>query len=141
MCSKIAISLSSADREAIAKWYVWMISIVALIVSLVFMLPIFKSPLPNSFSTTATERSPGAVCAQWDASASEAIVRVVQNTQDADLRQIDDMIIRMRRARRSCQLGWVTLACQDYRSIVRSVPLIANETAEMSWSCWPAAPA
>jgi hypothetical protein len=61
MRSKIAISLSSADREAIAKWYVWMISIVALVVSLVFMLPIFKSPLPNSFSTTATERSPGAV--------------------------------------------------------------------------------
>jgi len=45
----------------------------------------------------------------WDANANEAIARIVQNTRDADLCQIDDMIIRMRRARRSYQLGWATL--------------------------------
>jgi hypothetical protein len=61
-------------------------------------------------------------CMQWHLAASAAVSRQVQSTRDVDLRQVSDSIFRMRRARRNCEVGWATLACQDYHSVAAGVP-------------------
>src|SRR5215204_474103 len=45
-------------------------------------------------------------CMQWHLAASTAVSRLVHSTRDADLRQVNDSIFRMRRARRNCEAGW-----------------------------------
>src|SRR5215204_1862315 len=54
---------------------------------------------------SAAEHVIGPTCAKWDEVASEAIVHLVREKEDAALRQVGDAIFRMRRARRSCQMG------------------------------------
>ena len=44
--------------------------------------------------------------------------RVAINRDEIDLEQACDHIFRMRRARRSCDLGLIQKACQDYAAIV-----------------------
>jgi hypothetical protein len=61
-------------------------------------------------------------CMQWHLAAGAAVSRLVQSTRDADLLQVSDSVFRMRRARRNCEAGWVTLACQDYRVVAASTP-------------------
>jgi hypothetical protein len=58
------------------------------------------------------------VCEPWDAAASLAIARLVADTSDAAARQLGDQVFRLRRARKNCRIGWVTLACQDYRVLI-----------------------
>jgi len=68
------------------------------------------------------------LCAVWDQQASEAIARRVQDSKgDADLRQLGDSIFRMRRARRTCEQGWVRIACQDYHAIMHNVGGVSAE--------------
>jgi hypothetical protein len=68
------------------------------------------------------------MCALWDGQAGEAIARrVTQNRDDIDLRQLGDAIFRMRRARHSCDIGWLQVACEDYLAIMRNVPGISSE--------------
>jgi hypothetical protein len=105
----------------------------------VLFLPIFERPPINNLSATPTEQPVGSTCAPWDDIAKEAIARVVRSKQDTDLHQLDDVIFRMRRARRSCQMGLITVACQDYRAIVRAVPELVEQAMAASWSCWPLA--
>jgi hypothetical protein len=61
-------------------------------------------------------------CMQWHLAAGAVVARLVQSTRDADLVQVGDSVFRMRRARRNCEAGWVTLACQDYHSVAANVP-------------------
>ena len=61
-------------------------------------------------------------CMQWHLAAGAVVSRLVQSTRDADLVRVSDSVFRMRRARRNCEAGWVTLACQDYHSVAASVP-------------------
>ena len=61
-------------------------------------------------------------CLQWHLAAGAVVSRMVQSTRDADLRQVGNSVFRMRRARRNCESGWVTLACQDYHAIVTNAP-------------------
>ena len=56
-------------------------------------------------------------CMQWHLAAGAVVSRLVQSTRDADLVQVNDSVFRMRRARRNCEAGWVTLACQDYHAV------------------------
>lgn len=73
-------------------------------------------------------------CLQWHLAAGAAVSRMVQSTRDADLRQVSDSVFRMRRARRNCETGWVTVACQDYHAVVTSVPgyTLSNQVAPCS---------
>jgi hypothetical protein len=137
MRGQIPITLTPADRATIAKWSAWTISVTFLVCSLVLFLPIFERPPINHLGATPTEQALGSTCSPWDDVANEAITRVVRNKQDTDLHQLDGMIFRMRRARRSCQMGLITAACQDYRAIVRTVPEFVERALEGSWSCWP----
>jgi hypothetical protein len=59
---------------------------------------------------------------QWHLAAGAVVARLLQSTRDADLVQVNDSVFRMRRARRNCEVGWVTLACQDYHAVVAATP-------------------
>jgi hypothetical protein len=61
-------------------------------------------------------------CMQWHLAAGAVVSRLVQSTRDADLVQVNDSVFRMRRARRNCEAGWVTLACQDYHAVAAGAP-------------------
>ncbi len=61
-------------------------------------------------------------CMQWHLAAGAAVSRLVQSTRDADLVRVNDSVFRMRRARRNCEAGWVTLACQDYHAVAAMTP-------------------
>ena len=61
-------------------------------------------------------------CMQWHLAAGAVVSRLVQSTRDADLVQVNDSVFRMRRARRNCEAGWVTLACQDYHAVAAMTP-------------------
>jgi hypothetical protein len=139
MRRQIPIMLTPTDRAIIAKWSAWTISVTSLVCSLVLFLPIFERPLTNNLGATPIEQTLGSTCAPWDDIAKEAIARVERSKQDTDLHQLDDMTFRMRRARRSCQMGLIAVACQDYRAIVRTVPEFIEPAMEASWSCWPLA--
>ena len=59
-------------------------------------------------------------CTQWHRAASNAVAGLLRSTSDIDLRQANDALFRLRRARRNCQEGWLTMACQDYSAIART---------------------
>jgi hypothetical protein len=61
-------------------------------------------------------------CMQWHLAAGATVSRLLQSTRDADLLLVNDSVFRMRRARRNCEAGWVTLACQDYHAVAASTP-------------------
>ena len=68
------------------------------------------------------------MCVLWDGQASKAMVlRVTESRDDVDLRRVGDDIFRMRRARRSCDIGRIRMACQDYLAIIRNVGGISSE--------------
>jgi hypothetical protein len=74
-------------------------------------------------------------CLQWHQAASEVVSRLARSTSDLDLRRANDAIFRMRRARRNCEEGWFTLACQDYYAIARRLPGYANVHQEALLAC------
>jgi Zn-dependent protease with chaperone function len=59
-------------------------------------------------------------CARWDEAASDALARLVHDRNDVAARQLGDALFRLRRARKNCSLGWLVVACQDYRAILDS---------------------
>jgi len=81
------------------------------------------------------ERGPGgagrgdapinAACEPWDSVASDAVARLVADSSDAAARQLGDAVFRLRRARKNCRLGWVSLACQDYRAVLTGAAGVA----------------
>lgn len=62
------------------------------------------------------------LCALWDGQASAAIVRTAtENRPDLDVQRLGDDLARMQRARRSCDIGLIQAACQDYIAVMRGV--------------------
>jgi hypothetical protein len=88
-------------------------------IAIVAMLAFLAFHRTSDSDAVAQERPRAQPCARWDDMASKAIVQLVQNKRDVDLRQLGDAIFRMRRARRSCEGGWFRLACEDYQAIMR----------------------
>jgi Bacterial regulatory helix-turn-helix protein, lysR family len=77
----------------------------------------------------------GSTCAHWNEVASLSIVRQAQGAQDADLRRVADALFRMRRAQRSCELGLVWLACQDYQLIIDDQANLIGTPFKESFTC------
>jgi hypothetical protein len=67
-------------------------------------------------------------CEPWDTAASSAVARLVADTSDAAARQLGDSVFRLRRARKNCRVGWINLACQDYRALIRDTAGIGLAT-------------
>jgi hypothetical protein len=134
MRPRVPIALTTAERAMHRKWSRCTIAAAALVVAGVLALPMFKQPANGGLEARAHSPPHASTCAPWDAAASQAITRLAQSGVDADVRQVSDAVMRMRSARRSCELGWVIAACHDYQAIVRSAP--PSETVlDESWSC------
>jgi hypothetical protein len=84
------------------------------------VLPALQGDFRDAGVARAQEKPRDQLCARWDGLASEAIVRLAHGKDDLMVRRVSDAVLRMRHARRSCQLGWALLACQQYRGIVQS---------------------
>lgn len=134
MTRRIPIPLTAEDRATMATWSVRMMSGTFLVCFLVVTLPIFKQPSAND-ARQASKHVLAPDCAPWDAVAADAIGQMVKNTQDSQLRELDGMVLRMRHARRSCQSGWVKVACPEYQAIVPSVPGVLGSAPSPSPAC------
>lgn len=112
---------SDASRRTLG-----MLAIVAVVALLSMIL--YKADDPSDDEEGAEQKLARA-CVQWHLAAGAVVSRMVQSTRDADLRHVSNSVFRMRRARRNCETGWVTLACQDYHAIVTSAPgyTLANQ--------------
>ena len=82
---------------------------------------VFRGGVPSD-AGDAEKQKLARVCMQWHLAAGSVVSRLVQSTRDADLVQVNDSVFRMRRARRNCEAGWATLACQDYHAVAAMTP-------------------
>jgi hypothetical protein len=137
MTPRIPISLTAEDRATIAKWSARLMGGTLVVCFLVLTLPVFKQPLAEDaeppIKPIKDVLAPD--CAPWDAVAADAIAQMVKNSQDAELRQLDGLILHMRRGRQSCQSGGVKVACREYQAIVQSVPGVLGSAPSASRAC------
>jgi len=78
-------------------------------------------------------------CTEWHQTASAVVAQLAESTRDSDLRQVNDVIFRIRRARRNCEEGWFRLACQDYYAVARNLPGFVGTNEESLFACRHAA--
>jgi hypothetical protein len=105
---------SAASRRTLGMYAA--VAVAALLSTIVF------TPIALSGEGNIEEQKFSRTCMQWHLAASETVSRQVQSAREVDLLYVSDAIFRMRRARRNCEIGWVTLACQDYHSVAAGVP-------------------
>ena len=82
----------------------------------------------------AAETPRTSICRAWDDSAGEVIAKLAQ-AHNVDLRLVGDAIFRMRRARRSCGIGLIRLACVDYHAIIDGSPRLSDLSLPSSFLC------
>ena len=129
------IFLDPENRAAVSKWSRRALGICGVLIAGLLISPTIQHAAHDPHSAQAQERPREPACARWDDLAGEAIVRLVQSKRDVDLRQVGDVIFRMRRARRNCSMGWVRLACLDYRGIVRVAPGGEGTNPDRNFAC------
>ena len=135
MRPRIHVLLAPNDRITVSNWSRRMGGAVMLVLVAVGVWPMFNSHFDIGVAAHASEPN-DPTCLTWDTRASGAIVTFVQGTKyDINLKHVSDMIAQMRRARRTCQLGWLRLACEDYRMIVRGVAGIVESMSVTSFEC------
>jgi hypothetical protein len=61
-------------------------------------------------------------CAAWDRVASEGIATLISDTSAAAELRLDEAILQLRRARKSCRSGAIALARHDYASLHQTFP-------------------
>ena len=136
MRPRIHVPLTSDDQIVVSKWSRRMGGAAMMLLVAVGVWPIFSTHLDSGVAANASERPIDPTCITWDTRASEAIVTFVQESEhDINLKHVSDMVAQMRRARRTCQLGWSHLACEDYRAIVRGVAGIVESISVTSFEC------
>ena len=62
-------------------------------------------------------------CAAWDRAASEGIATLISDTSAAAELRLDEAILQLRRARKSCRSGAIALARNDYASLHQAFPI------------------
>jgi hypothetical protein len=67
-----------------------------------------------------TAHQPG--CAAWDRAASEGIATLISNTSAAAELRLNEAILQLQRARKSCRSGATALARHDYESLHQTFP-------------------
>ena len=122
MRSRDSVAATNSD-EAPTTTSRWAIGVVAGLLLAIILWPLFKGATDAGADSKAIKANLAPACARWDERASETIARLLrEGKRDADLQRVNDAVFRIRRARRNCQAGWITLACQDYSVIIRKVP-------------------
>jgi hypothetical protein len=61
-------------------------------------------------------------CDAWDRAASEGIAAIISDRSIAAELRLDEAILQLRRARKSCRAGAIALAGHDYASLHRTFP-------------------
>ena len=108
----------------------------ALVAAAVLAPSVVYQPVKAIFGIAGTDgQALAPPCLQWHQAASEVVSRLAQSTRDADLRQANDAIFRLRRARRNCAEGWFTLACRDYHALAHNLPGQADFHQESLLAC------
>jgi len=65
-------------------------------------------------------------CAAWDRVASEGIATLLSDTSAAAELRLDEAILQLRRARKSCRSGAIALARHDYASLHEAFPVFTG---------------
>jgi hypothetical protein len=132
----ISIRLSESEQAMVTRWSLGMAGLFAAGALLLVGAGLFASHLSAESALPRAGTTVHHACAGWDATARETIAALVRQPGDAALRQVGDVVFRLRRARRNCAQGWLKIACQDYQVITGR-----KETDPLPVSspiCWPA---
>jgi hypothetical protein len=133
MRPRIHVALTPNDQLVVSAWSRRISGAVLTILVILVAWQMVSRHIDTGIAANASERPSDPSCITWDARASEAIVSFVQgNKEDINLKHISDMIAQMRKARRNCHLGWLNLACEDYRTIVHGA---LEPNSDMSLEC------
>jgi hypothetical protein len=116
------VSITSLNRSIVSAGSHRTLGMLAIFVVVALLSTILFRQDATSDDGNVEKQKFARVCMQWHLAAGAVVSRLVQSTRDADLVQVGDSVFRMRRARRNCEAGWVTLACQDYHAVVASMP-------------------
>jgi hypothetical protein len=135
MRPRIVVKLSPSERQDVAFWSRRTLAACAAIIAITLAIPLFQQTLNDGADVQASEQVQFTACAGWDDAASDAIVQLVKAKRDADLRLVGDAVFRMRRARRNCHMGYMRLACLDYRAIMRGAPGLAEGFVPTAFEC------
>lgn len=103
------------------------------VVAIVAVLVLFKDYPHAAPAPVQVQAAPAADCAAWHATAGDALAGLVHAKMD--LTQVSDVIARLRRARRTCELGSIALACRDYQTIIAMAPRKLAGPAGPPWEC------
>jgi len=139
MRPRIHVPLARTDRDAASTWSKRMLTACALVAAAILAhATIYQRNEASPPDDRLEQQTLAESCTQWHAAAGDAVSRLAYSTKDADLRQLNDAVFRMRRARRNCEEGWFRLACQDYYAVARNVPGYLS-TQEAMRACRPSA--
>ena len=114
------VSITSMNRSIASTGSGRTLGMLVIFAVLALSTIVFRHEAPDDVD--AEKQKLARACMQWHLAAGAVVSRLVQSTRDADLVQVNDSVFRMRRARRNCEAGWVTLACQDYHAVAASAP-------------------
>jgi len=90
---------------------------------LVGVIALALSQLAPSKSVSHQEAAPQANCEAWDRAASEGIATLISDTSAVAELRLDEAILQLRRARKSCRSGAIALARNDYASLHQAFPI------------------
>jgi hypothetical protein len=137
MRPRIHVPLTAGEQALQVTWSRRTLGACGLIALVIIAISASSRHVIDDVALAAHAEKPTALlsCARWHETASEAVSQLTQTMRDADLRQVGDSIFRMRRALRNCEMGWLTLACQDYHAVVKSAPGYVNAQSASSFGC------
>ncbi len=128
--------LSPADRTTVSTWSRGLVAGCVLVAGALLLASIFSQQSESRVQLAGMgDQVLATSCMQWHQAASAVVARMAESTRDSDLRQVNDAIFRMRRARRNCEEGWFSLACQDYYWVVRNLPGHPETNEEWLFAC------
>ncbi|MPZ36471.1 MAG: hypothetical protein GEU95_00150 [Rhizobiales bacterium] len=116
------VSITSVNRSIVSDRARWTMRVLAIVAVPVVLAMFMSRKDATSHDGGADKQTFARACIQWHLAAGTVVSRLIQSTRDADLAQVGDSVFRMRRARRNCEAGWVTLACQDYHAVAAGMP-------------------
>ena len=103
--------------QRLTEWLSWR----ALMLLVVFGFGLLQlAPWVRSNNREAAARQSD--CAAWDRAASEGISTLISDTSAAAELRLDEAILQLRRARKSCRSGAIALARHDYVSLHQAFP-------------------
>lgn len=136
MPSPAPIASPNSDEAPVVLWPRYAVGIIASLLFAAVLWPLFKSSTGTGAEAPTARAAVAPACTRWDDRASRAVADFVLDAKhDTDLQRAGDAIFRLRRARRNCNAGWVTLACQDYQVIIQKVPGFTVAWPALSSAC------